>query len=245
MSRAFLIGLRDSLSIAIGYVPVAISFGLAAVYAGLTPWMALLTSLLVYAGASQFILISLLVGGGASVSVIGIVLLMNLRHLFYGPAVLGQLGAGKRRLPLPLLAAGLTDEVFATAMARMQRQAEQGREYWYAGLQLGAYASWVGGTAIGAWFGQDWLAQSAWLAQTLGFVLPALFFALLLEIRQMVAPRVLIAACMAAAVLLCLLPSYAAMIGAMAIGAAIAARFPAAPPLLRARKTMDDQAEVR
>jgi 4-azaleucine resistance transporter AzlC len=222
----FIAGLRDSLSIAIGYIPVAISFGLAAIYAGMSPALALMTSLFVYAGASQFILLSLLASGGAPASVIGIVLLMNLRHLFYGPAVLGKLEPGQRRLPLPALAVGLTDEVFATSMARLRQQPASGREYWYAGLQLGAYSSWVGGTAIGAWFGQDWLEQSALLAGMLGFVLPALFFALLLEIRTLVAGRVLAGAGIAAACALLWLPSYAAIIAGMLAGALLALRFP-------------------
>ena len=225
----FAAGLRDSLSIAIGYVPVAISFGLAAVYAGMSPALALMTSLFVYAGASQFILLSLLAAGGAPASVVGIVLLMNLRHLFYGPAMLGRMDPGQRRLPLPLLAAGLTDEVFATSMARLRQQPAAGREYWYAGLQLGAYASWVGGTAIGAWFGQDWLEQSPLLAGMLGFVLPALFFALLLEIRVLVAGRVLAGAGIAAGCALLWLPSYAAIIAGMVAGALLAMRFPAQP----------------
>ncbi|NYT36628.1 branched-chain amino acid ABC transporter permease [Allopusillimonas soli] len=224
MTRAFLRGLRDSLSIAIGYVPVAISFGLAAIYAGMTPGMAVMTSMLVFAGASQFILASLLAGGGAAASVIGVVLLMNLRHLFYGPAVLTHLGNGQRRLPLPLLAAGLTDEVFATAIARMGRQPAAQREFWYAGLQLGAYLAWVLGTAMGAWFGGDWLQASPLLAQTLAFVLPALFLALLLEMRHLVPSRVLVAAALASALGLCIMPSHAAMMAGMAAGALMALR---------------------
>lgn len=229
MIKAFLAGLRDSLSIALGYIPVAVSFGLAAIYAGMTPLFALLTSLLVYAGASQFILVSLVLAGGSPLSIIGIVLLMNLRHLFYGPSVLARMQLVQRRLPMAVLAAGLTDEVFATAMARLPKKPVQEREYWYAGLQLGAYLSWVGGTFLGAWFGQDWLEQSPLLAQTLGFVLPALFFALLLEIRQLVADRVLLAAFAVTASLLFFLPSYLSIIAAMGVAAMIACRFPAAP----------------
>lgn len=59
----FLSGLAASLSIATGYFPVAISFGLSAVEAGLAPGIAVLISVLVYAGASQFLLISLLASG--------------------------------------------------------------------------------------------------------------------------------------------------------------------------------------
>src|SRR5690606_27329155 len=109
----------------------------------------------------------------------------------------------------------------------------------------GAYASWVGGTAIGVWFGKDWLAQSPLLAQTLGFVLPALFFALLLKVRKLVANRVLVAAMAATAILLYLLPSYIAIIAAMAVGALVSSRFPAGPPLSSARHAARDQADVK
>ncbi|RTZ47899.1 branched-chain amino acid ABC transporter permease [Candidimonas sp. SYP-B2681] len=224
MTCPFFRGFTDSISIAVGYIPVAISFGLAAVYADLSPWLAVLVSLLVYAGASQFILISLVASGTAAFSVVGIVLLMNLRHLFYGPAVLSSLAPSKRSVPVLFLAAGLTDEVFATSISRMAKQPPEERESWYLGLQLGAYLAWVGGTAIGAFFGHDWVRDSEILMQTLGFVLPALFFALLLEIRRVVPTYLLVGA--AAATILCLsvLPAYGAIVAGMAAGALLGAR---------------------
>ncbi|MGB6106095.1 MAG: AzlC family ABC transporter permease [Pusillimonas sp.] len=224
MKSAFFQGLRASLSIAVGYVPVAISFGLAAVYADISPFMAILISLLVYAGASQFILVSLVAGGGTAASVIGIVWLMNLRHFFYGPALISRLDPGGRRLPLAVLAAGLTDEVFAASISKLEQQPAHKREYWYAGLQLGAYAAWVGGTALGAYFGHDWIRESEILAQALGFVLPALFFALLLEVRKLVVPHVLAGAALATALSLLWLPAYAALIAGMLAGVWLAGR---------------------
>lgn len=224
MTAAFLRGLGDSLSIAVGYVPIAVSFGLAAIHADLSPFIAVLISLLIYAGASQFILISLVASGSAAASVVGIVLLMNLRHFFYGPALLTRFGPGRRRLPVIALAAGLTDEVFATSISKLERQPEDEREFWYAGLQLGAYLSWVGGTAAGAYFGHDWIRDSQILSQTLGFVLPALFLALLLEIRRLVPLSVLTAAALAALLALWVLPAYGAIIIAMSVGALMASR---------------------
>ncbi len=224
MRAAFFRGLADSLSIAVGYVPVAVSFGLAAIYAGMPPFMAVLTSLLVYAGASQFILISLIAGGGSAAGVVGIVLLMNLRHLFYGPALLAKLQGARRKLPTIALAAGLTDEVFAASISKLARQPAEQREPWYLGLQLGAYLSWVGGTALGAYFGHDWIQDTPIVSQTLGFVLPALFFALLLEIRKLVRRRVLAAAAIAAALALMVLPSHAAIVLGMLAGALMAWR---------------------
>lgn len=224
MRTPFLRGLLDSLSIAVGYVPVAISFGLAAVYADISPWLAVLVSMLVYAGASQFILVSLMASGGSAVSIVGIVLLMNLRHFFYGPALIGKLGPQQRRLPMFVLAAGLTDEVFATSISKLAKQPAAEREPWYVGLQLGAYLSWVGGTAIGAFFGHDWVQGSPILLQALGFVLPALFFALLLEIRQIVPGYVLAGASAATLLSLVVLPAYGAIVVGMLVGALLGGR---------------------
>lgn len=224
MRSALFRGLGASLSIAVGYVPVAISFGLAAVYADIPPYMAVLISVLVYAGAAQFVLISLVAGGGAAFSIVGVVLLMNLRHLFYGPAILSRLDGSARKLPLVALAAGLTDEVFATSVGKLGEQPTEERERWYAGLQLGAYASWVVGTAVGAWFGHDWLSSSAVLSQTLGFVLPALFLALLLEIRALVRPSVLVGAALVSLLALTVLPGYAAILAGMGAGVLMALR---------------------
>ncbi|MCQ9616255.1 AzlC family ABC transporter permease [Paenalcaligenes niemegkensis] len=218
MTAGFVRGLRDSLSIAIGYVPVAISFGLAAIHADIAPFMAVLFSLMIYAGASQFILVALIAQQTWFLSVVAIICLMNLRHLFYGPALLKAAVPVNRRYPLVFWAAGLTDEVFAAAIGRFSQQPDHEKEGWYLGLQLGAYLSWVGGTAIGAYFGADWLGRSAVLDQSLGFVLPALFFALLLEIAPAVPRVVLVTSMAAAAIALAWLPAYVAIIVGMLAG---------------------------
>lgn len=215
---AFFYGLRDSLSIALGYVPVAISFGLAAIHLDIAPWIVVLFSVLIYAGASQFILIALIAQQTDFISIVAIIWLMNLRHVFYGPAVLKAAALDKRRYPLAFWAAGLTDEVFAAAIGRFAHQPIPYREGWYIGLQFGAYSSWVGGTAVGAYFGADWLGRSAVLDQSLGFVLPALFFALLLEIAQAVPRFILFSATVATGLALFWLPSYVAIIVGMLAG---------------------------
>lgn len=123
-----------------------------------------------------------------------------------------------------MLAAGLTDEVFATSVSKLDSQPAQEREHWYAGLQLGAYLAWVGGTTLGAFFGHDWVRDSPLLSQTLGFVLPALFFALLLEIRHIVPKYVLVGAGLATLFGSLVLPTYGAIIAGMLAGALLSAR---------------------
>ncbi|SDV47745.1 AzlC family ABC transporter permease [Chitinasiproducens palmae] len=180
MKRPFATGLRDSLSIVIGYLPIAFSFGLAARNAGLSPRYAIAMSAFVYAGATQFMMVALLAAGTGVAAVAAAALMMNARHLFYGAALRTQLPA-ERIPPAPVLAFGLTDEVFATALAQFGGIPPACRARWYLGLQLGAYLAWCLGTVCGVVLGAHLDGQPAWLRDTLGAVLPALFIALLCD----------------------------------------------------------------
>lgn len=222
-AQAFVRGLRDSMAIMMGYLPVAIAFGIAAVQTGVAPWLAVVISAMLYAGSAQFLLIALLGSGASAWAIVASVLLMNIRHLFYGPSLLPQLTVAGRRWPLPLLAAGLTDEVFATAMGHMERVPAAQRENWYLGLQWASYAAWVGFTALGALLGQQIGQQAQWLQATLGFVLPAQFFALLLALLAHSRWQVPAAAMLSTALLLCVLPAHWAILGGMAAGGVVSA----------------------
>jgi predicted branched-subunit amino acid permease len=253
-------GLADSLSIGAGYVPIAISFGLTALHAKLPAAIAVLISVAVFAGASQFALIALLAAGGSFAFVVLTVLLMNIRHVFYGPALLTRIEPGRHEgvhegvsevaperahgsamhghrhgpgggpahtaaaLPSPLLAFGLTDEVFASAIAKLPHVDAADRPWWYVGLQLGAYLSWIAGTVLGVALGQEVFNRVPFLRDALAFVLPALFFALLLEIRAHARRRVLMGAAIAAALASMYLPVYLAIVVAMLAGAAFGYR---------------------
>ncbi|MBV6271503.1 AzlC family ABC transporter permease [Alcaligenaceae bacterium CGII-47] len=206
---AFTKGLGASIAIAAGYIPIAFSFGLAALNAGLSPTATLLISILIFAGASQFVLISLLASGVGLPIALPTVLLMNARHLFYGPAVCSRLDP--IRAPSALLSFGLTDEVFAASMARFDELDLNERESWYIGMQTGAYLSWVVGTALGITLGHNLEHPPLWVSEALFFVLPALFFVLLLEMDIRNLLRTLIATALITAVLLCVLPSHLAL----------------------------------
>ncbi|MBL8250999.1 MAG: AzlC family ABC transporter permease [Candidatus Competibacter sp.] len=196
-------GAQDSWPIMLAYLPLAFSFGLSSTQAGYSPEFAIAVSSLVFAGASQFALLSLLAAGTSGGGTVLVVFLMNLRHLFYGPALLTQLDA-RRSLPLPLLAFGLTDEVFATAMTRLASVPAAAREGWYLGLQSGAYGTWLAGTAAGALLGHDPARLTPWLREALAFILPAMFLALTLELGRHCSRSVLIASLAATGLLLSL-----------------------------------------
>ncbi len=61
--RSFAAGVWASLPVVVGYVPAAIAFGVAARGAGLGTTEALLMSLIVYSGASQFAIVGLVAAG--------------------------------------------------------------------------------------------------------------------------------------------------------------------------------------
>lgn len=221
--RAFTNGLLASLSIGAGYLPIAFSFGLAATQAGLPPTTSLLISVAVFAGASQFMLITLLMSGAGMLSAIVTVLLMNARHLFYGPALSKRLGNRQAGIPTPLLAFGLTDEVFVAAMGKLDGIPVEQREQWYLGMQLGAYSTWILGTVLGTTLGSEFSHMPTFLREALDFILPGLFFSLLLEMKVSNWIGTIAVTTGVTAILLSFLPNYHALALGMLAGASVKA----------------------
>jgi 4-azaleucine resistance transporter AzlC len=159
-------GLQAAVPLVLGYFPIAFSFGVAATRSGLSEVEAFALSLIVFAGAAQFLAISLL-AGGAPIVVAGLTLAaMNLRHAIYGPTLLQKAGVGATRRHSWIWAFALTDEVFAAALGALAK-GQRFSEGFMLVLGACAYASWLAGTAAGAWAGggalEGWPAVSAGL----------------------------------------------------------------------------------
>ncbi|THB63482.1 MAG: hypothetical protein D6B26_06005 [Spirochaetaceae bacterium] len=168
---AFLLGLRDSLPIAAGYIPIAIAFGATAQNAGLLMSQAVAMSLTVFAGAAQFLAVSLFSGGTNGLEIVISALLLNARHLLFSTVIAAE--AHKWPRPWHFLAPfGLTDEVFASASANT----EPINPRRLSGMEVGAWTAWWGGTAFGYLAGQ---ALPVALQSALGAALFCLFAALL------------------------------------------------------------------
>lgn len=172
-------GLKSCLPVMIGYFPVAVTFGIAGVAAGLSPLQVVLISVLVYAGASQFLLLASIKAGTPWLWVVALCSLLNARHLLYGPLLSRFLPAGlNERLKVAFL---LTDEVFATAFNRLQTMEPAGRQRWMIALGLGAWLTWIAGTAVGVYAGDGLERHYPMLSQVMRFALPALFMALVCQ----------------------------------------------------------------
>ncbi len=151
MKHALMQGLAAVWPVCVGYVPIGIAFGVLARKAGLTPLEIGLMSLFVFAGSSQFIAVSMLSSGAASVSIILTTFIVNIRHLLMSSSLAVFLGNSDRK-KLSLFAYGVTDESFAVNLARFR---EGG---WDLNRSLAvnhtANMAWVASTVVGGYGGQ-------------------------------------------------------------------------------------------
>lgn len=171
-----MVGIKAAGPIMVGYLPVAVAFGVAGVAAGFAPWQVVLMSCVIFAGASQFVLLAAFSAGTPLLWVVGLCALLNARHLLYGPLLTGWMPDSLRTRMT--FAFALTDEVFATALSRLSAVAPERRGAWLHGLGIGAWFSWVAGTVFGASTGGALEKASPLLAEAMQFSLPALFLAL-------------------------------------------------------------------
>ena len=217
----FLHGLGASVPVALGYFPIAFSFGVAAAQAGFSLAEATAFSLIIYSGAAQFLAVTLLASGAPLLVSAFTLIAMGVRHLAYGPALMRAAGGGSTRRAW-VWAFGLTDEVFGAALGELAR-GRRFSEPFMLGLGLGAYGAWVSGTMAGALAGGGALAGFPAVEAGLSFMLPALFLALLLSILSRAQlPVIGVSAAVTVALTLAGQPTLALLAG-MAAGAATGA----------------------
>ncbi len=215
-------GLAASVPLILGYFPISFSFGVAATQSGLTGAEAFALSLIMYSGAAQFLAVALLAAGVPVVIAAVTLVAMALRHLLYGPTLMRQAGAEARARWGAVWGFGLTDEVFGAALGELAR-GRRFSEPFMLGLAAGAYGAWLAGTVAGAQAGggalDGWPAVSAGL----GFMLPALFLALLLSmLNRAQVPVIVVAALVTVGVTLALSATLGLLAG-MVAGALAAA----------------------
>ncbi len=168
----FRAGMKAALPIVLGYLPVGMAFGVLARKAGLTSFEVGSMSLLVYAGASQFIAVEMISKGFVWFPIVLTTFFVNLRHLLMSSTVSLYFNKTSLRM-LGLLSSQLTDESFAVAMSNPSRI--ENRPRYLFGLQLTSHLGWVSGSVGGALFGS--LIKSS--GYGIPFALPALFICLL------------------------------------------------------------------
>lgn len=164
-------GLIAGLPIVLGYFPIAMAFGLLSKNTGINFRDTSLFSVMVYAGASQFMALDLIIAGVSSSGIILATFLLNLRHLMMSASLSVKLKGVKKSI-LPILAFGITDETFSVASFNMDKISVP----YLLALNISSYMSWIAGTMVGFLVGEI-LPQS--LQSSLSIGLYAMFAALL------------------------------------------------------------------
>lgn len=170
--REFSAGLKAGTSIAVGYFPIALTFGLLAKTTGLSLLQATAMSIFVYAGAAQYISLSLITAGVAPILIVLNTFIVNIRH-FLMTAALNEKMQPDDRWKKALYAFGITDESFSVLATQKNNKLSTA---FAIGVIVIAYGSWVIFTAIGHLIGAN-LPQ--FLQASMSIALYAMFVGLL------------------------------------------------------------------
>lgn len=166
-------GLKDGLPIALGYISVAFAFGTLAVTKGFPAWLPITISLSCFTGTGQFAGIDLIYSHALYLEIACTILIINLRYMLMSLAISQKLSPQIHLGQRFILAFGVTDEIYATAI---QQKTVLTFSY-LIGLILCSFSGWVGGTILGAVAGNIFPDS---LQNALGIVLYAMFIAIII-----------------------------------------------------------------
>lgn len=170
--REFSAGIKAGTSIAIGYFPIALTFGLLAKTTGLSLLEATAMSIFVYAGAAQYISLSLITAGVAPAVIVLNTFIVNIRH-FLMTAALNEKMQPDDRWKKALYAFGITDESFSVLATQKGNKLTTA---FAVGVIVIAYGSWIVFTAIGHLIGAN---LPHFLQASMSIALYAMFVGLL------------------------------------------------------------------
>ena len=170
-------GLHDGLPVGLGYLSVSFAFGVTAGSMGIPWFISLLTSMTNLTSAGQKAGIEVIAAGGSIGAVIlGIILtqlVINARY-FLMSTFLTQKLDNSFTLPHRMICSfGITDEIFAIAVAKPK---SLGKNYFY-GLMTLPYLGWALGTLLGALAGNILPAN---VVSALNIALYAMFIAIII-----------------------------------------------------------------
>lgn len=171
MDHPFQKGLKSGFPIFIGYVPPAVAFGILARTCEITLLESFLFSAVVFAGASQFIALNLLMAGAGTMGIIFTTLFVNFRHFLMSAYLATKMQNMSKKL-LFLTAFGVTDETFSVLSFQ---KGDLSFRFTFP-VQLAAYSGWVSGTISGYVMG-SFLPEL--LSKSMGVALYSLLLAII------------------------------------------------------------------
>jgi predicted branched-subunit amino acid permease len=148
-NNIFLKGMKDGLPVALGYLAVSFTLGIAAVKSGLTPFQAFATSALNNTSAGEFAAFSLIGAGVSYMEIALTTLILNMRYILMSCALSQKIDKNTPIVHRFLMAYDVTDEIFGLSIM------SEGRldpKYTYGLIAISA-PSWAIGTYLGAVMG--------------------------------------------------------------------------------------------
>lgn len=170
----FVDGVRTSLPLLPAVAPFGLIAGIAAVESGLSPYVAVAMSTLIFAGASQLAAIQLLSAGAAPVVILLTIAVINLRFAMYSASLaphFSHLG-GVRKL---LAGYFLVDQAYAMSIIRYASMPREAKLPFYLGIGVTVWLVWELATVLGAFLGTQ--VPRSW---SLHFAVPLTFLSMLI-----------------------------------------------------------------
>ncbi|GAX01965.1 AzlC family ABC transporter permease [Secundilactobacillus silagei] len=143
---------KETLPTVFGYIGIGLAYGIVGRASGLTPLMITLMSLITYGGASQFIIISMLVTHSPMISIILSAFLVNSRMILMSTTLAPYFR--KESLFRNIILGGLvTDESFALGMNKVNYTDRKLNFTWFNTVNFFAYIVWAIASLVGALLG--------------------------------------------------------------------------------------------
>lgn len=147
--KVFIKGMHDGVPIALGYLAVSFSLGIAAKNAGMTPFQGFLASALCNASAGEYAGFVTIAALASFAEIAIITLIANARYMLMSCAMSQRISPDTSIIHRILMGFYLTDELFAIAIARL---GYLNPYYTYGAVSI-AGPCWAIGTALGAMAG--------------------------------------------------------------------------------------------
>jgi 4-azaleucine resistance transporter AzlC len=144
-------GVKESLPVLIGFLPIALVLGAQAAARGFAPWQVPLMTGANFAGGSEFVAVGLWHVPPDLLLIAAMTLLVNSRHLLMGAALAPLVRHLPARKIFPSLFV-MCDESWAMGLADAKKRGVFSLPY-YLGTSVGMWTTWVLFTAAGAVLG--------------------------------------------------------------------------------------------
>ena len=165
---------HKTIPVMLGYLFLGMAFGLLLQNAGYSFLWAFLSSLIIYAGSMQFVLVTLLTGGVSLVHTALMTLFINGRHIFYGLSFVEKYK--KMGKAYPYLVFSLTDETYSVLCGtHVPEDMDEKKVFFWISFLDQCY--WVIGSTLGGLAGQYITFDSTGI----DFSMTALFVVIVIE----------------------------------------------------------------